>query len=85
MTAQLRFHESTKISLPHPIRINPMFDAYEIFIEFPGAHTYSYHSKELKKEVQLNSGAVINFRNCKKTNNDRKVVGIISALECNRI
>lgn len=82
MKAQLQSTE-TNVLLPQPVLIKPGF-FYKICIQpFPNDHWFD--SKELKREVLLDSDIKITFHRCRFTAKDKKVIGLISVLFFNRI
>lgn len=75
--------EETNVSLQYPALIRPGF-FYSICIgNFPDEH--SYYSKEMKTETQLESDINIKFHNNAVSAHDKKVIGLISILNFNKI
>lgn len=75
--------EETNVSLQYPALIRPGF-FYSICIgNFPDEH--SYYSKEMKTETQLESDINIKFHSNAVSAHDKKVIGLISILNFNKI
>lgn len=76
--------KDTIVSLPHPVLIRPGL-IYTICIgPFPDAHFF--YTKELKTKMQLDTANIhIQFYKCTANTLNRKVTGLISALNFNHI
>lgn len=82
MEAKLKSAD-TKVTLPHPILVRPGF-FYKICVsKFPDG--LAALCKVLEQETQLESNINIMFHNCYKTPKGGKIIGLISALEFNKI
>lgn len=86
MSTNVPLNVTTKLFLPKPLLIAFCY-VYEISIEFPCQFFsgFRFHSKALMERVELDCGATVQFHRCKKSHDGEKVIGIISALEFNRI
>lgn len=82
MKTQLR-SKDTSVLLQHPVLVRPGY-FYTISIEpFPDDHIF--YSVELKTEEQLEPDITIKFPKFSISQMNKKVFGLISALDFNRI
>lgn len=84
MNARVQMKQNTNIVLSRPILVASE-TKYKIYIKFSDTFGYYYHSKELKRMVQLDSDTIIKLHSCETTDDDAKVTGVISALKFKQI
>lgn len=82
MEAKLKSAD-TKVTLSHPILVRPGF-FYKICVsKFPDG--FVALCKVLQQETQLGSNITVMFQNCYKTPKGGKIIGLIPALEFNKL